>query len=64
MEKTLAPRVVSPPWASRMAWNRSTIVPSTVIAVGPKRIAPRATPVGCEQLPVTEGILIEDRTKE
>ena len=42
----------------------STIVPSTVIAVGPKRIAPRATPVGCEQLPVTEGIFKEDSTKE
>ena len=64
MEKTLAPRVVSPPWASRMAWKMSTIVPSTVIAVGPKRIAPRATPVGCEQLPVTEGIFSDESTNE
>ena len=32
-------------------------------AAGPNRIAPRPVPVMCEQLPVTDGILSEDRTK-
>src|SRR5687768_17797504 len=64
MEKILAPRVVRPPWARMMAWKRRTIVPRMVMAVGPKRMAPRATPVGWEQEPVTEGILRAERTKE
>ena len=33
------------------------------MVVGPKRMAPSATPVGCEQLPVTEGSFSPDSTK-
>jgi hypothetical protein len=36
---------------------------STTITAGPNKIAPRPIPVGCEQLPVTEGIFSEDSTK-
>ncbi len=32
------------------------------MVVGPKSIAPRPVPVGCEQLPVTEGIFKADST--
>src|SRR5665648_483135 len=63
MEKVFAPRVVIPPWASSKAWNIKTIIPNTVIAVGPKSIVHRPTPVGCELLPVTEGIFKADKTK-
>src|SRR3954453_13130447 len=63
IEKALAPRVVNPPWASNKAWNKSTINPTTVIAKGPNKIVPRPTPVGCEELPVTEGIFKADKTK-
>ena len=35
----------------------------TLIANGPNKTVPRPTPVGCEQLPVTEGIFKADRTK-
>ena len=44
-----------PPWARSRAWNTSTMRPRTVVAVGPKRMAPRPTPVGWEQLPLKEG---------
>ena len=37
--------------------------PSTVVAVGPKRMAPSPTPVGCEQEPVAEGSLRAESTK-
>ena len=37
--------------------------PSTVVAVGPKRMAPSPTPVGWEQEPNTEGIFRALRTK-
>ena len=62
IEKAFAPRVVIPPWANNKAWNNNTIVPSTTVALGPNKIAARPTPVGCEQLPVTEGILRADNT--
>ncbi len=35
--------------------NSRTIAPSTATTPGPKRITARPTPVGCEQLPVTDG---------
>ena len=35
------------------------MVPITVIGVGPNNIAPNPTPVGCEQDPVTDGILMQ-----
>src|SRR5438067_12996644 len=64
MEKTLAPSVVNPPCARRMAWKSRMMVPNTAIDEGPKRMAPSATPVGCEQLPVTDGILSAESTNE
>ena len=45
------------------AWNSSTMSPITAMAVGPNRMAPSPTPVGWEQLPVTEGIFSADSTK-
>lgn len=39
------------------------MVPSTAMIGGRNRIAPSPVPVGCEQLPVTEGIFRADRTK-
>ena len=63
MEKVLAPSVVNPPCAKRSAWNIRTIIPSTLTALGQKRIAASPVPVMCEQEPVTEGILSEDSTK-
>lgn len=36
--------------------------PSTAMTGGPKRIAPRPVPVGCEQLPVTDGNFRAERT--
>ena len=63
MEKVLAPRVVSPPWASRMAWKRRTMTPRMLTQEGPKRMAPSPVPVMWEQLPVTEGIFREEITK-
>ncbi|SJW84620.1 Uncharacterised protein [Clostridioides difficile] len=62
IEKALAPKVVIPPCANNNAWNIKTIVPRTNITLGPNIIAPRPTPVGCEQLPVTEGIFSADNT--
>ena len=63
IENVFAPSVVSPPCARRSAWNKSTIIPSKDIIDGPKRIAPSPVPVGCEQLPVTEGIFSDERMK-
>ena len=40
MEKQLAPRVVIPPWASRTAWNSSTMIPRILVTHGPNKIAP------------------------
>ena len=42
MEKTLAPSVVRPPWASSSAWNSRMIVPTTAITAGPKMIGAEA----------------------
>ena len=36
---------------------------STVVTVGPNSDAARPVPVGCEQLPVTEGSFRADRMK-
>ena len=63
IEKVFAPSVVRPPCAKRIAWNISTIIPRMLTALGPKRIAASPVPVICEQDPVTEGILSEERTK-
>ena len=63
MEKVFAPRVVSPPCASKIAWNSSTITPRMDTALGPNRIAPRPVPVMCEHEPVTDGILSDEITK-
>ena len=63
IEKQLAPSVVSPPCASRIAWNKRTIRPKILVTQGPKRIAPRPVPVIWEQLPVTDGILRDEITK-
>lgn len=62
IENAFAPNVVKPPWASNIAWNNKTIVPSTTVTPGPNSIALRPTPVGCEQLPFTDGILRADST--
>ena len=62
MEKVLAPSVVSPPCASRIAWKSSTIIPRIETALGPKRMAPSPVPVIWEQLPVTDGIFKEEIT--
>ena len=63
MLNTFAPRVVIPPWASSSAWKSSTIVDRKAITGGRNSTAPRPVPVGCDELPVTEGSLIEDSTK-
>ena len=63
IENVLAPSVVSPPCASRIAWNSRTIMPRILTAVGPKRMAPIPVPVICEQLPVTDGIFKDETTK-
>ena len=55
--------MVRPPCARSSAWNIRTIVPKTAVTNGPKNEADRPVPVGCEQLPVTEGILSADNTK-
>ena len=39
------------------------MLPSTAITFGPNSTAPSPTPVGCEQLPVTDGIFSADSTK-
>ena len=62
IENTLAPKVVKPPWASNKAWKSKTIVANTAAAAGPKIAALNPLPVGCEQLPVTEGSFKEDKT--
>ena len=62
IEKAFAPSVVNPPCANNNAWNNKTIVPKTTVALGPNNIAESPTPVGCEQLPVTEGIFSADNT--
>ncbi len=64
METALAPSVVMPPCPRSRAWKSSTMVPITTITHGPKRMAPRPTPVGCEELPVTEGSLSAESTKQ
>ena len=64
IEKMLAPSVVNPPWASNRAWKSRTTAPIGAIAVGPNSRAPRPVPVGCEQLPVTDGSFKAERTKE
>lgn len=57
------PSVVSPPCASSSAWNSSTMMPITLIALGPNRMAPSPVPVGWELEPVTLGILRAESTK-
>ena len=64
IEKTLAPSVVMPPCPSSSAWNASTIVPTRTITHGPNKTAPRPIPVGCDELPVTDGSLSAERTKQ
>ena len=44
------------------AWNNNTIVPNTTVTLGPNNIDASPTPVGCEQLPVTEGIFNAEST--
>ena len=61
---TFAPSVVSPPCASNSAWNSSTIVPSAAMTGGRKMMAPSPVPVGCDELPVTDGNLMADSTNE
>ena len=39
------------------------MMPSTLTAAGPNRIAPSPVPVICEQLPVTDGIFSDEITK-
>ncbi|MPN28282.1 hypothetical protein SDC9_175723 [bioreactor metagenome] len=63
-EKRLAPSVVRPPWASSRAWNSRTTKPIGAIAAGPNRMAPSPTPVGCDELPVSDGSFRAERMKE
>ena len=63
MEKVFAPSVVRPPCASRIAWNSSTMMPSTAMTGAPNSTAPRPVPVGWLDEPLTLGILSADSTK-
>ena len=63
MENTLAPRVVRPPWASRMAWKIRTIRARNEVALTPYRTAERPVPVGCELEPVADGSLSDESRK-
>lgn len=63
MEKTLAPRVVIPPWARRIAWNMRTISARNEVALTPYRTAERPVPVGWELEPVADGSLRDERRK-
>ena len=64
MENTLAPNVVRPPCASSNAWKMSTIVPNAAMTGGLKMTARSPVPVGCDELPVTDGSLMADSTNE
>ena len=64
IENVLAPRVVMPPWPSSSAWKIRTMRPMRTITQGPNNTAPRPMPVGCEELPVTDGSLSADSTKQ
>jgi hypothetical protein len=44
-----------------MLWNKSTIAQTTAVIQGPNDIVESPVPVGCEQLPVTEGSFRDDR---
>ena len=63
IEKVLAPSVVIPPCARSNAWKTNTIVAKTHVTAGPKSTALKPLPVGCEELPVTDGSFREDKTK-
>ena len=62
IEKQLAPNVVNPPCASKIAWKINTMIPKILVTHGPNKIAPRPVPVIWEQLPVTEGIFKDEST--
>ena len=62
IEKQLAPNVVNPPCASKIAWKINTIIPKILVTHGPNKIAPRPVPVIWEQLPVTDGIFKDEST--
>jgi len=49
--------------ANSKAWKISTILARTEVMAGPRIMAGKPVPVGCEQLPVTEGSFSADRTK-
>ncbi len=63
METILAPRTESPPWARNRLWNRRTIAHTRAVIQGPKDIVESPVPVGCEQLPVTDGSFNDERMK-
>ena len=63
IEKQLAPNVVNPPCASKIAWKINTMIPKILVTHGPNKIAPRPLPVIWEQLPVTDGIFRDEITK-
>src|SRR5512136_166995 len=63
METILAPRTESPPWARNRLWNTRTIAQTTAVIHGPKDIVESPVPVGCEQLPVTDGSFKDERMK-
>ena len=58
MEKIFAPKVVIPPCARRSAWKSSTMLPMKAITGGLNSTAPKPVPVGCDDDPVTDGILM------
>ena len=62
IEKQLAPNVVNPPCASKIAWKINTMIPKILVTHGPNKIAPRPVPVIWEQLPVTDGIFKDEST--
>ena len=43
------------------AWKIKTIEANTAVTAGPNNTAPNPLPVGCEQLPVTDGNFNEDK---
>ena len=52
IEKQLAPNVVNPPCASKIAWKINTMIPKILVTHGPNKIAPRPVPVSYTHLDV------------
>src|SRR5512137_2427764 len=51
MDTISAPRVLNPPWASKIAWMRRATAVITTLIAGPTRIPEMPVPQGWEQVP-------------